>query len=133
MMSQREKVVKRGRNQGWIKVRDEKGAYNNIALDLFLHDEEGFHRFTHMSCEQFIELTEIIAFIVSKTDTVMRKVMCPKQRLVLTLRFLATGESFRSLEYRSRITRKVVFYIIDEVCKAIVTVLAGTCLKFPSC
>ena len=25
-----------------VKDRDEKGAYNNIVLDLFLHDEEGF-------------------------------------------------------------------------------------------
>ena len=36
------RVVKRGRDRKWIKDRDEKGAYNNIVLDLFLHDEEGF-------------------------------------------------------------------------------------------
>ena len=80
-------------DKGW----DEKGAYNNIVLDLFLHDEEGFRHFMHMNYEQFIELTEMIAPIVSKTDIVMRKAICPKQRLALTLRFLATEESFRSL------------------------------------
>ena len=127
------KSCKERQKPKWIKIWDKKGAFNNIALDLFLHDEEEFCHFMHMSCEQFIESTEIIASIVSKMDTVMRKVICPEQRLVLTLRFLATGESFHSLEYRFRITRKVFFYIIDEVCKAIVTVLAGTCLKFPSC
>lgn len=42
---------------------------------------------------QFMELTERIALIVSKTDAVMRKTVCPKQRLSLTLRFLATGET----------------------------------------
>ena len=83
--------------------------------------------------EQFIELTEMIAPTVSKTDTVMRKAICLKQRLALTLRFLATGESFRTLEYQFRSSRKAISYIIDEVCKAIVTVLAGTYLKFPSC
>ena len=36
------RVVKRGRDRKWIKDRDEKGAYNNIVLDLFLYDEEGF-------------------------------------------------------------------------------------------
>ena len=111
----------------------EKGAYDNIVLDIFLHDEEGFRHFIRMNYEQFIDVTEMIAPIVSKTDTVMRKAICPKQRLAWTLRFLATGESFRSLEYQFRVSRKFVSYIIDEVCKAIVTVLAETYLKFPSC
>ena len=94
------RVVKRGRDRKWIKDWDEKGAYNNIVLNLSLHDEEGFRRFVHMNYEQFIELTEMITPIVSKTDTVMRKAICPKHRLALTLRFLATGESFHSLEYQ---------------------------------
>ena len=98
-MSQRKKrVVKRGRGREWTKDRDEKGAYNNIVSDLFLHDKEGFRRFMRMNYEKFIELTEMIAPIVSKMDTVMRKAICLKQRLALTLRFLVTGESFRSLE-----------------------------------
>ena len=29
-----------------VKDRDEKGACNNIVLDLFLHDEEGKKGFT---------------------------------------------------------------------------------------
>ena len=62
----------------------------------------------------------------------MRKTICPKQRFALTLRFLATGGSFRSLEHQFWISIKTISYIIDEVCKAIVTVLAGTYLKFPS-
>ena len=63
----------------------------------------------------------------------MRKAICPKQRIALTLRFLATKKSFRSMEYQFRISRKAISYIIDEVCKAIATVLAGTYLKFSSC
>ena len=59
----------------------EKGAYNNIVLDIFLHDEEGFRHFMRMNYEQFIDVTEMIAPIVSKTDTVMRKAICPRQRL----------------------------------------------------
>ena len=105
------RVVKRARGRKWRNDRDEKGAYNNIVSDLFLHDEEGFRRFMRMNYEKFIELTEMITPIVSKMDTVMRKAICPKQRLALTLRFLVTGESFRSLEYQFRISRKAVSYI----------------------
>ena len=53
-----------------------------------------------MNYEQFIDLTEMIAPIVSKTDKVVKKAVFPNQRLELTLRFLATLESFRSLEYQ---------------------------------
>ena len=124
------RVVKRGRDQEWIKDRGEKVTYNNIVLDLFLHDEEGFRCFIRMNYEQFIELTEIIAPIVSKMDT-EGKQYAPKT--CITLRFLATRESARSLEYSFWISRKAVSYIIDEVCKAVVTALAGAWLKCPSC
>ena len=59
----------------------------------------------------------------------MRKAICPKQRLALTLRFLATGESFHSLEYQFRISREAISYIIDEVCKAIVDSACWNLLK----
>ena len=62
----------------------------------------------------------------------MRKAIFPKQGFVLTLRFLASRASFRSLEYQFRVSRKTICYIINETCKVIVTVLAGTYLKFPS-
>ena len=59
-------VAKRSRDRKWIKHRGEKGTYNNIVLDLFLHDLEGFHFFLCMNYEQFIELTEMIALIFPK-------------------------------------------------------------------
>ena len=60
LKKRKKRVVKRGRYQKWIKDRDEKVECNNIVLDLFLHDEEGFHRFMRMNYEKFIELTEMI-------------------------------------------------------------------------
>ena len=51
-----------------VKYRDEKGAYSNIVLYLFLHNEEGFRRFMCMNHEQLFEQTEMIAPIVSKID-----------------------------------------------------------------
>ena len=60
LKKRKKRVVKRGRYQKWIKDRDKKVACNNIVLDLFLHDEEGFHRFMRMNYEKFIELTEMI-------------------------------------------------------------------------
>ena len=49
--------------------------------------------------------------------------------LALTLRYLATGESFQSL---SRISLNLVSYIIKSCCKAIVERMASAFVKVPS-
>ena len=58
-------ITEEGRDQKWIKNQGEKGSYNNIVLDLFLHVEEEFRRFMRMNYEQFIDLTQMIAPIFS--------------------------------------------------------------------
>ena len=89
----------RGRDRAWIAERDRKGAYNNIFKELELTDTEGFRRFMRMDIEHFTDLVNVIGPDVTKEDTVMRNAISPKERLALTLRFLATGETFRSLEF----------------------------------
>ena len=83
-----EPVHKRGKDRKWIKEREEKGAYQNIIRDLSLTDLEGFRLNMRMNYEQFIQLAEQIAPLITKQDTIMRKAISPKERLALTLRFL---------------------------------------------
>ena len=56
----------------------------------------------------------------------------PVKRRALTLRFLATGESFRSLHFQIRISRPAISYIVTEVCEAIPKKLGLSCLEVPS-
>ena len=60
------------------------------------------------------------------------KVIAAAERFTLTMRFLATGETYRSIYFQLRILRAVISYIVDEVCKAIVKSLGPVCLKIPS-
>lgn len=53
----------------------------------------------------------------------MREAIPPEERLAVTLRFLATGESFSSLQYQFRISQSTLSIIIPEVCEAIYKVL----------
>ena len=53
-------------------------------------------------------------------------------KLVLTICFLATGESFRSLSYQFRISERTVSYIIEEVAKAITTYVGKDYIKILS-
>lgn len=50
-------------------------------------------------------------------------------RLETTLRFLATGETYRSLMYATRIHESTISRFIPEVCQTIYNNLKGTYLK----
>ena len=83
-----------------------------------------------MNYNQFIELAQMVSPLVTKP--VWRKSISSKERLALTLWFSAAWESFRSLEYQFRISRKAISYIVSEVCQAIYKSLASKYLKFPT-
>ena len=61
--------------------------------------------------------------LIQKEDTIMRKAITPHQRLLSTLRFLATGRSYACLRFTSGISAQSLGKIIPETCSAICTVL----------
>ncbi|XP_058122824.1 uncharacterized protein LOC131264559 [Anopheles coustani] len=52
-------------------------------------------------------------------DPNMRKAITPQERLMITLRYLATGETFTSLQYLFRVSRHSIGNIVKEVCTCI--------------
>ena len=62
----------------------------------------------------------------------VRNTIKPDERLAVTLRYLATGESFHSLEYSFRISRQSISSIVYETSRALYQVLAPEFLKVPS-
>ncbi|XP_028415678.1 uncharacterized protein LOC114539199 [Dendronephthya gigantea] len=61
----------------------------------------------------------------------MRPSIKPNERLAVTLRYLAMGESFKSLEFQFRISRTAISDIVVETCQAIFDVLSSWILKMP--
>nr|CAI5829535.1 unnamed protein product [Callosobruchus analis] len=55
-----------------------------------------------------------------------------EERLVITLRFLATGLTFRQLAFTFRISKSTVARIVIEVCLAIWKILKEKRMKFPT-
>ena len=47
----------------------------------------------------------------------MRESIIQGERMDVTLRFLTTGEIFKSLEYNFRISRTAISHIVIETCK----------------
>ena len=56
----------------------------------------------------------------------------PDERLALTLRYIATGESFQSLSFQFRISLSAVSHIIKGCCNALVDELVAVFVKTPS-
>ncbi|XP_057206181.1 uncharacterized protein LOC130564252 [Triplophysa rosa] len=85
-----------------------------------------------MSVEDFHFLLEKVAPHITKKDTHLRKAISPKDRLSVTLRFLATGETFNSLSFQYRIgSTTTLSRIVMETCSALTSVLREKYLKTP--
>ena len=84
-----------------------------------------------MSPERMEHLLPLIAPLIVKKGTNFRKVIPPAQRLMLTLRFLASGDSQILLTYLFRIRKKTVSRIISETSEALYEVLSKMYLNAP--
>lgn len=85
-----------------------------------------------MSPERMEHLLSLVGPLIIKKDTNFRKAIPPAQRLMLTLRFLGSGDSQISLTYLFRMGKKTVSRIISETTKALYQVLSKVYLNVPN-
>jgi hypothetical protein len=78
-----------------------------------------YKNFTRMSPTDFECLITLIGPKIVKHDTPMRFEISVKDRLAVALRFLATGDSYTSLQYLFRVSKQAISMIVPEVCLAI--------------
>jgi len=57
---------------------------------------------------------------ISKKNTAFRRAISVQERLALTLRFLASGDLYVSLQYLFKIYKQEISCIVPEVCEALV-------------
>ena len=92
-------------------------------------DAEGFRGYVRLNTTLFEKLVELLAPSLLKKDTVVRECIKPEKMCCVTLRYFASGESFSSLEYQFRISRKAISYIVEQVAAAIIKILGEMYLK----
>ncbi|CAG4958993.1 unnamed protein product [Colias eurytheme] len=78
-----------------------KGALNTLVQDLET-DDERFHRYFRLTKIQFEQVHSLIERDIKKQHTQFRCPIGTKERLAVCLRFLATGNTFRSLAFNYR-------------------------------
>ena len=85
-----------------------------------------------MSPERFECLLKMVGPAIQKNNTNFRESISAEERLVATLRFLATGDVQQSLAYSFRLGKSTISSIITETYDAIYNSLKGTYLSPPA-
>lgn len=116
----------------WAEKRNSEGVYAKLLMELRTGDsgEQRLYRnFLRMEENRFNHLLSKVGPLIEKNDTKFRQSISAGERLALTLHYLATGNSFRSLQYTFRIPQPTISIIIPEVLDAIWTVLKNDYIK----
>ena len=107
----------RGKTINWIKRRHERGYSNNIIQELRIEDRFGFREMFRMDVTDFENILAKISDIISPKERLGgTNPVQADERLALTLRFLATGETSQSLSFQYRISLNAVSYIVKGCC-----------------
>ena len=137
MYIQERQEVQEGRSQRrqrrprscWVKPwkteekKEEKGAYSQLLRELKADDIPAFIRYLRFEPRMYHELLQKVGPRIEKIQTNMRKSLDPGHRLAICLRYLATGESYRSLSFQFRVSHQTIGQIVYEVCEALIEVL----------
>ncbi|PIO26851.1 hypothetical protein AB205_0146860 [Aquarana catesbeiana] len=87
------------------------------------NNPDDFRDFLWMTDPAFHCLLALLSPYITKQDTCMWQTITPEQRLVATLRYLATGRSLQDLKFSTGISPQALGIIIPETCSAIIQVL----------
>lgn len=77
-------------------------------------------------------LVNEIAPIITKKTTLMRRPIDPEIKLAITLRFLATGESYESLMYQFRVHSSTIAKFVPFVCTKIYETFKERFMRLPN-
>lgn len=117
---QKKKKKRRWWMTSLFKSREQCGG-TKLMSDLKAELEYGlFHNFFRMKATDFEFLSNCVGPKISKDDTSFRRAVPAAERLMVTLRYLATGDSYASLMYTFKISKQLICKIVPEVCSAII-------------
>ncbi|XP_071050721.1 uncharacterized protein [Onthophagus taurus] len=112
-----------------IAQRQLQGEFSTLYSKLREHEDKFFDYF-RMSIRCFDELVAKFEENI-KRQNMFRAPVSPTERVAVTLRFLATGQTFADLHFSYRLGIVTISGIVKEVCANIWNVLQEECLSIP--
>lgn len=90
----------------WVKEwLVERYLHSDLGLvkKLCATEPEDYRHYLRMTEDQFLYLLKLVDPLIRKKNTLMRPSISSEERLIVTLRYLATGIDYSDLKYSSRI------------------------------
>lgn len=120
VIKQKKKIkIKRNKIQrASMKDRIETGQFGYIFNEIAYTDPKKFFNYMRMPLVTFNEIFQLVEPKITKIDYITPTVPA-KARLSLTIRYLASGCSQKSVAFNYKISPEITSNIIAETCKAI--------------
>jgi hypothetical protein len=115
----------------WLERRPLLGQYDRLLKELHDEDPLSYKNFLRLEPDMFQEILLRIGPKIQK-DTFFRRALDPGMKLAITLRYLATGDSYKSLVYGFRVASNTISILIPEVCEAIIEAYAAEVVDCPT-
>ncbi|MGH0118224.1 UNVERIFIED_CONTAM: hypothetical protein FKN15_050819 [Acipenser sinensis] len=79
----------------WLRRRQKHGAYHALIQEMRLEDAEKYQNFLRMDTQSFDLLLNLVKHLIEKEDTFFRAAIPAEERLLVTLRYLATDVGYQ--------------------------------------
>eukprot|EP00794_Sanderia_malayensis_P016397 gene16397-18034_t len=123
----------------WVRKifqeRERSGHFHALIQELRIHNREYFFRFLRMSPEKFEHLYRIVGPHMKTRQCRNREPIPNAERLALTIRCLASGDSEQSMSFNFRVSRSVPIFMMtpsDRQQKMLLE-LVVKCINRPYC
>jgi hypothetical protein len=103
----------------WLQRRPLLGQYDTLMMELMRESRGDFKSYLRMEQDMFREVLDRVGPRITKSMD-RRRPLEPGLKLAITLRFLATGNSYHSLAFDFRVAHNTISLFVPEVCDAIV-------------
>ena len=127
---------KRKRCSVWVRPylrrRLAHGHYDNLIHELSGEDKHLYRNFLRLDEGLFNEIVERLRPHIEKKITRWREPLDVALRVAITLRFLATGNSYKSLGTVFCMFPNTTSLVVPETCFAIVAVYGDEVMKLPA-
>ena len=98
-----------------------------LVNEMSLYDEDSHFKYFRMTRQTFDNLLSKVGPELLHAPT-HKLPISPKERLAMTLRTLATGDSHQTVSFSYRVGKTTVSNIVRETCQAIIAVLEDECI-----
>ena len=122
----------------WVRSifsrRQGQSEYHTLLQEVRLSDPEAHFQYLRMSRSRFEELLSMVSPHLRRRSyhCTARPAITPAERLAITIRFLATGNSQASMSFNFRVGRSTICEIVKETSEAIWSVLQPLYVKHPT-